>query len=428
MASPALIFMTRMRIASKGWAWVPSLYIFQGIPSNIVLTTSVLMFTDMGVGASQIVMWTGLASLPWSLKPLWSPIVESRSSLRNWVKTTELILTLCIIGLAGSLMTDMFFGLSLIMMTVIAISSATHDIACDGYYMEALDKEEQSFFVGIRSTFYRVATIAAGGVVPIVSGRVARASGSEAEGWATAIATTGLLLGILYIVNRQSMPIVKETPRRQDGAWQILIRAFGSFFTHRGAIAAITFFLTYRLGEAQLSKIVPIYMVDGENGVGMSVTTYGVIYGTVGVIALTAGGILGGLMASKIGLRRSLWPMILMMNLPNIAYVMLAHYGVDMSQTSGLAAVCSTVIIEQFGYGFGFSAYMLAILNYVRDSEYKAAEYSIGTALMTLGLIVPSLPSGHLLESLGYEKVFIIACIATIPGMIAAHFMRIEEK
>lgn len=408
----------------QGWRWVPSLYVFQGVPSCLVMTTSSLIYSSMGVSLGQFAYWSSLICLPWSLKPLWAPVVERYATKRQWVLATQAILVAAFLLLGAAMLSSAFFPLSLALMFVVAMASACHDIACDGYYMLALPEREQSFFVGIRSTFYRVAMVAATGLVPFVAGRVTQAWSNPAAGWAVAIGLAGVALAVMAALCRWGMVKIAE-PRAQDANSLVIFwKALKSFFTRSGAAAAVTFFFVYRLGEALLTKIVLPFLNTGRDvgGLGMSVEQCGITYGTFGVMALVAGGITGGVVASRIGLRRALWPMMLMMNVPNLAYVALA----SAMPPADSPWVAAAVMTEQFGYGLGFTAYMLVMLHYVADAEYKAAEYAIGTSIMTLGLIIPGMAAGLLLNviSCSFITLFVTACVATLPGMLAAAFLR----
>ncbi len=408
----------------RGWRWVPSLYFFQGVPSCLVMTTSSLIYNNMGVSLGLFAYWSSLICLPWSLKPLWAPVVERYSTKRQWVVATQAVLVAAFLLLGAAMLTPAFFPLSLALMFVVAMASGFHDIACDGYYMLALSEREQSFFVGIRSTFYRVAMVAATGLVPFVAGRVAAASSSAGLGWAVAIGLAGLTLAAMACLCRWGMSKISEPKARDTNSLVIFWKALKSFFSRRGAAAAVTFFFVYRLGEALLTKIVLPFLNTGRDagGLGMSVERCGITYGTFGVLALVGGGIVGGVVASRIGLRRALWPMMLMMNVPNLAYVALALA----MPSADSPWVVATVMTEQFGYGLGFTAYMLVMLQYVSDAEYKAAEYAIGTSIMSLGLILPGMAAGLLLNVIccSFTTLFIAACVATLPGMAAAAFLR----
>lgn len=411
---------------AAGWRWVPSLYLFQGIPSCLVMTMSSLLYQDMGVGLASLAFWTSLVCLPWSLKPLWAPFVESHSTKRQWVMVTESILALLMIALGCSLLSERFFyPISLALMLLVAFASASHDIACDGYYMLALDQRAQAFHVGIRSTFYRVAMVATVGAIPIISGRLGMLT-SESVGWAVGFFTLGVTLALLLVINSSGMPRVAERTGRQDNGLLILARAFQSFFSHPGMKATVAFFLLYRLGEAQIVKVITPFLVDSRRlgGLGLSVDECGVVYGTFGVVSLVLGGVLGGWSASRFGLRRMLWPMVALMTLPNVGYVALAHF----QPVPGSLYIAAAVVAEQLGYGFGFTAYMLHMLHYVADAEYKAAEYSIGTALMSLSLILPGMLAGVLQEALGsYTHFFALACLLCLPGIVCAALIKVRD-
>lgn len=415
-------------VKSGGWRWVPPLYLFQGLPSSIVMSTSVLLYKDMGVDVMSFSFWTSAVCLPWSLKPLWSPLVERFRTKRWWVLTMQALLVGLFAALGASMMAgdNVFYPLSLAIMLLVAFASASHDIACDGYYMMALPPREQSFFVGIRSTFYRVSLVMATGLIPFIAGSVGNLW-SPSVGWGAAFGAAGVLMALFCLCCRFAMPVVQEPVGRQDDGLRIFFRALKSFFSHTGAVSAVTFFVTYRLGEALLSKLVTPFLTDDRafGGLGLSVQGCSVVYGTLGVLMLVIGGVAGGVLASRFGIRRMLWPMLIFMNMPNLAYVALAHFQPEASSPYVYAAVMT----EQLGYGFGFTAYMLVILKYVADAEYKAAEYAIATSLMSVSLLLPGMPAGWILYACGsYEMFFVIASVATIPGMVAAAFLKLPDE
>ncbi len=399
---------------TNGWQFIPSLYLCQGIPSCLVMQTSALLFADMGIDKGSFAFWTSIVCLPWSLKPLISPVVERYSTLRRWTLTMQVLLAVCMGLLALSFGSNNFYVLSLVAMGLVALASSAHDIACDGYYMMALDERGQSFFVGIRSTFYRIALIFSTGLIPYMAGKIGREHGN-ATGWTVAIGTAATILLILFVYNNFFMPRIAEQHGRQDNGIKIFIRALRSFFCHEGMVPAVAFFLLYRLGEAFLTKVLQPFLIadPSTGGLGLTLEECGLTYGTFGVLSLVVGGIIGGTLAARYGLQKVIWPMAIAMNLPNLGYVVLAHYAAHAT----MPIVTTAVMIEQFGYGFGFAAYMLYMLRYVGNAEYKAAEYAIGTALMTLGLLIPGMPAGYLCNAVGYETFFIIACVLTLPGM-----------
>lgn len=406
----------------NGWQWVPSLYLYQGIPYSIVMTTSALFYKQMGVEIALFTFWTSLLYLPWTIKPLWSPLVEKHGTKRKWVIITQLLIAIAftVLGLCFNL--DSFFPISICLLALIAFGSASHDIACDGFYILALPQKEQQFFVGIRTTFYRVAMLAALGFLPMLVGVVHDHTSNVAMGWTIALSALGIFLLALALYNHLALPHPTDnTSATSSNSWQVCVTVLCSFFCKKGALPAVLFFLLYRLGEAQLAKIATPFLIDdrANGGLAMSTLQYGSAYGTAGMIALTLGGIAGGWLASRFGLRRVIWPMVAFMNLPNIVYVVLAATQPAASDWSIYAAI----VTEQLGYGFGFTAYMLFLLHYVSDSEYKTAEYALGTALMSLGMMLPGMVSGYVSELLGYQWFFVYVLICCIPGTILTAFL-----
>lgn len=535
------------------WSWIPTLYFFQGVPYSIVMITSGLIYKTMGISVASFAFWTSILYLPWAVKPLWSPYIEVVSTKRQWVLTTQLLLALAFMVVGFVMQMPYFYPLSLALFAVIAISSASHDIAADGFYMLALDQHQQSFFVGIRSTFYRFAMLSALGILPVMAGLIQENTGltpvsfeveavdkaeyvaaeavgesagpdgdirlvvtpqklqlpfyeeggsdsamvyvalskSPAEGetivanlmrkegskdidfpkhftgrieftadnwneavavpvyvnrnvkdkvkasftvsagnialsWTFSLGILGVLLLLIAVYHRFILPQPADnlTPAKVD--FSIYVDVFKSFFGKPGVVASVLFFLLFRFGEAQLVKIATPFLVDSRTagGIGLSAAQYGLVYGTVGMLSLTLGGILGGIFASRFGLKRVIWYMVTLMNSANIVYVLLAHY----QPMPGNMFIYLGLGIEQFGYGFGFTSYMLYMLHYVGDSKYKTAEFAIGTSLMAIGMMLPGMISGYMKDLLGYENFFIYAMICSVPGMILIKFLKIDPE
>jgi PAT family beta-lactamase induction signal transducer AmpG len=536
------------------WSWIPTLYLYEGIPYSIVMTTSGLIYKTMGISVSALAFWTSLLYLPWAIKPLWSPYVEVVSTKRNWIIWTQLLLGVTFIVVGTAMPLPFFFPLTIGLMAVIAISSASHDIAADGFYMHALDKHKQTFFVGIRSTFYRIAMLTAMGVLPLIAGlvqektglvpvtlkvsaipadqctaviipdaltgnindkpeirfsphevkvpvyqkgvsevdsavahvalssppepgekivlNIAYKSGSKdvqlaknqtgryefttenwnkpvrvtfvsnhnltqsasaeytitagniALSWTVSLGIFGIFLILLGVYHKFILPYPKELRIANSVNLKVYSEVFISFFRKPGIIPALLFFLLYRFGEAQSIKITTPFLVDSRAGGGIGLTTaqYGLGYGTVGMIALTIGGILGGIFAAKYGLKKLIWFMALSMNLPNLGLLYISIT----QPLPGDVNVYLAIIIEQFGYGFGFTAYMLYMLHLVGDSKYKTAEYAICTSIMAFGMLLPGLASGYVQEWLGYQHFFIYVLLCTLPGMAIIPFLKID--
>ena len=536
------------------WAWIPSLYFYQGIPYSIVMITSGLIYKTMGVSIATFAFWTSLLYLPWAIKPLWSPYIDVVSTKRNWILWTQLLLGIAFIAAGFAMQLPFYFPITIAVFAVIAISSASHDIAADGFYMLSLDQHKQAFFVGIRSTFYRFAMLTALGLLPLIAGLIqentglapvsfevnsvpaaqykaadvtgfmitkqegtpkiliypekvqvpifekgvsnldsavvfialsappvvgetivvnmGRKSGSKdidlpknqsgrfeftSENWNKPVAATlrvdhnltnqtnsqfratagniafswtvslgalGIVLILLAVYHRIILPRPVEAKEKTKVDLKVYGEVFASFFTKPGIIPALIFFLMYRLGEAQLVKVATPFLVDSRNsgGIGLTSAQYGIAYGTLGMICLTIGGILGGVVASKYGLKKMIWVMALAMNIPISVYIYLSTF----QPVPGDITIYIAIAAEQMGYGFGFTAYMLYMLSFVGESKFKTAEFAIGTSLMALGMMIPGMISGYMKELLGYQHFFIYVMICAIPGIIAIKFLRID--
>lgn len=408
------------------WSWIPSLYYTQGIPYVMVVTVSVIMYKDLGIDNSKIALYTSLLSLPWAFKPAWSPFIDIFKTKRWWTYLMQGLIGVSFAGAAITLNTPYFFGGSLIFLFIVAFCSSTHDIAADGFYMLALDEEDQSFFVGIRSTFFRLAMISGEGLFVVLAGIIATSSGSINFSWASILGIVALLLFVMSAYHSFILPKpTGDYPVRNDGEspFKAVVETFVAFFKKDQILLAILFVMLYRFGEGQLVKIAAPFLLDSKEigGLGLSVTEVGVINGTIGLIALTLGGIFGGIVISRHGLKKWLWPMIISMNLPNAAYWALAHF-----QPDSYSIISSLVAVEKFGYGFGFAAFLMYLI-YIARGSHKTAHYAFGTALMAFGMSIPGSISGFIQEAIGYEKFFIWVLISAIPIFIITPFVKIEN-
>ncbi|MFA6750875.1 MAG: MFS transporter [Fermentimonas sp.] len=409
------------------WAWVPTLYFAEGLPYVAVMTISVIMYKRLGLSNTEIALYTSWLYLPWVIKPLWSPFVDILKTKRWWIISMQLLIGVGLAGIAFTLPTPFWLQASLAFFWLMAFSSATHDIAADGFYMLALDDSQQSFFVGIRSTFYRFASITGQGLLIILAGYIEKKSGEITYAWSlTFFIIAGLFLAF-FIYHRFILPYPVDDLGKTAHTPKEVLREFGNtfktFFTKKGIVLALTFILLYRLAEAMLVKLAYPFLLDSREvgGLGLSTQDAGIAYGTVGVIALTLGGIIGGIVASRQGLKHWLWPMALAITLPNIAFLFLAIY-----QPENFLWINLAVLIEQFGYGFGFTAYMLFMI-YFSQGEHKTAHYSICTGFMALGMMLPGMAAGWIQEQLGYVSFFIFIMIATIPTLLIIPFLKIDK-
>lgn len=393
-------------MSRTNWAWVPSLYFAQGIPYVAVMIISVLMYKRMGISNTDIALYTSWLNLPWVIKPFWSPFVDLLKTKRWWVVTMQLLIGAGLAGVAFTLPTAFFFQATLAVFWLLAFSSATHDIAADGFYMLGLDSHEQAFFVGIRSTFYRIAIISGQGLLVMFAGFLENRTGNIPLAWSiTFFILAGLFVG-LFLYHRYILPYPKTdapaTEVTSSSIFREFFKTFGSFFKKKQALVGILFMLLYRFPEAQLTKLVTPFLIDPRDAGGLGLTTaqIGLVYGTIGTVGLVLGGILGGIAASRGGLKHWIWPMALAITLPDAVFIYLSTALPD-----NLFIINVCVFIEQFGYGFGFSAYMLYLI-YYSDGEHRTAHYAICTAFMALGLMLPGMMAGWIQEKLGYANFF----------------------
>ncbi|MEL7120847.1 MAG: MFS transporter [Bacteroidota bacterium] len=410
------------------WTWIPSLYFIEGIPYVAVMTIAVIMYKRLGINNTDIALYTSWLYLPWIIKPLWSPIVDVLKTKRFWIYSMQLLLGGAFAGIAFTLPMDNFFQYSLAFFWLMAFCSATNDIASDGFYMLGLSESQQAFFVGIRSTFYRIAMITGQGLVVILAGTLEEKLNMAPDqrityAWVFTFGSLSVLLLIAAVYHYFMLPDPeKEKDSDEVFSLQQLLVPFISFFRKPNIVPAIAFLLLYRLGEAQLVKIASLFLLDesAKGGLNLSTQQIGFIYGTIGVLFLTLGGIIGGILASRQGLKYWLWWMMLALNVPNILYALLAFF-----QPENVYVISGAVALEQLGYGFGFTAYMLFMI-YLAEGNYKTAHFSIATAFMALGMMLPGMFSGWLQESVGYFNFFIWVVFAALPGFVAAYFIKIR--
>ena len=409
------------------WAWVPTLYFAQGLPYVAVMTISLIMYKRMGISNTEIAFYTGWLNLPWVIKPLWSPFVDLIKTKRWWITIMQLLIGAGLAGIAFTIPTEHFFQLTLAVFWLMAFSSATHDIAADGFYMLGLDSQQQALFVGIRSTFYRIATIAGQGLLIMLAGYLETSTGNIPFAWSiTFMVLAGIFLAT-WIYHKFVLPHpVSDVPSSAISASNILRefwQTFVTFFQKKQAKVAILFMLLYRFPEAQLAKLSIPFLVDpiNEGGLGLSTEQIGFVQGTVGIIGLTLGGILGGIAVSRHGLKRWIWPMVCAISIPDAVYVYLSY-----TQPDSLGIVNLCVFIEQFGYGFGFTAYMLYLIRYA-EGKHKTAHYAICTAFMALGMMIPGMAAGWLQEIMGYQLFFIWIMICTLATFGVTALLKLED-
>lgn len=415
---------TDIKTIRSPWTFVPTLYFAEGLPYVIINTVSVALYKRMDVDNARIAFWTSWLYLPWVIKMFWSPMVDLVSTKRNWIISTQVAMALCLFIVSSSLMGGSFFVVSLAAFCAAAFVSATHDIATDGFYMLALTKSEQALFVGIRTTFYRLAMIFGSGALVYLAGILEESGRRVADAWmiSTAVPTVMFILFALY--HRAILPFPREDGRGVGGAEEgSFIEIISSYFRQEKIWAVIAFILLYRFAEAMMLKLVAPFLLDSEEvgGLGLSTKQLGLVYGTVGMICLIMGGIIGGWLIAKYGFRRCIWPMALALHLPDAVYVYMAY------TRPPIEILFPLVALEQLGYGVGFTAFTVFLM-YASRGRYKTSHFAISTGIMALGMMIPGAISGYIQQALGYKTFFLIVMAMTLPGMLSVVFIPKDDK
>ncbi|MCV9933486.1 MFS transporter [Flavobacterium sp. LS1R47] len=500
-----------MKTENKPWFWIPLLNFASGFPYIVIISVSVLMYKNLGITNEDIGLYTSLLYLPWVIKPLWSPFIDLHGTKRKWFLAMQFVISIAFLIVGLTIPLNNFFILTLAIFWVAAFASASNDIASDGFYLLVLPKEQQSFFLGIRSTFYRISMLAGNGLIVLLAGYLEHKFGDNRKAWSYTMIFVGLLMALITAYNYFSTPKTENTTpgTAKEIADQSFASVFASFFRKKQIVLVLAFILLFRLGESQLMKMLTPFLVDpikyelvesgsdesqikalevynskvtnGEKlsdselqllysklpisaemantkkplpeienkdpkeyknlnkarinfvdqlvtnkgtqkvvlkgGMGLDTEDIGLIYGTFGLIALMLGGVLGGIAISRHGLTKWMLPMILTMHLPIIGFILLSYF-----HPSSVYYIYAVVIVEQFGYGFGFAAFMMYLI-YVAEGESKTSHYAIATGFMALGMMLPGMVSGYIQEYLGYGNFFIWVFLATIPGVILSRFL-----
>nr|WP_199001938.1 MFS transporter [Flavobacterium sp. ASV13] len=423
---------------NKPWFWIPLLNFASGLPYAVIISVSVIMYKNLGISNEDIGVYTSLLYLPWVIKPLWSPFIELTGTKRKWFLSMQLLISIAFLLVGFTIPANGFFIMTLAIFWVAAFASASNDIASDGFYLLVLPKEQQSFFLGIRSTFYRLSMLAGNGLIVLFAGYLEHKYGDNTKAWSYTMIFVGLLMTFITVYNfiftpKNEINTSKSTDKAHHQSFGTI---FISFFQKKQIGLILAFILVFRLGESQLLKMLSPFLLDGKElgGMGLDTEAVGIIYGTLGIFALTIGGILGGIAISKHGLTKWMLPMFLAMHLPILGFIGLAHfqpqeifhlhlnlYFFEINSPLNLYT-CITVILEQFGYGFGFTGFMMYLIH-VAEGESKTAHYALATGFMALGMMLPGMLSGFIQKYLGYENFFIWVLLATIPGLVLSRFL-----
>lgn len=431
--------MTNTKQKVPAYAWVPSLYLGEALPFSAVMLISVIMFKELGLTDGQITFYTGWLGLPWVIKPIWSPIIDNLKTKRWWIVSMQFFMGIALALVAFTLPTGFWLQGSLAIFILIAFASATHDISADGFYIIGLPDKEQELYVGVRNTFYRIGMVIGQGGLVLLAGYIQQAQAlgdmfsSHSQfspvtlSWMVVFIILGVLMFLLGLYHAFILPRVEKVVhdhfdfKEQMREFWLTLKVFG---TKPHIISALCFILLFRLPEGLLTKMVPLFLTrsTAEGGLAMSDVDFGLIYGTLGVIGLLLGGIVGGWVVSKWGLKKCLWPLVLCITLPDAVYVYLSYLPTD-----NLWLIGTCVCIEQIGYGLGFAAYTLYLVTFSRG-ERSTAVFSICTAGQYLGgVMLPGMVSGLISDSIGYQRFFLLIMALCLVTFAVTAFVKIEK-
>lgn len=401
------------------WIWIPTLYFAEGIPNSIVSDASKVMYTDFGLTVEMLGVVTGLMYWAWVVKPLWSPLVDLVKSKRWWIVLTEVLLAASFLGLSVAIQSPNWMLWTQVCFWCLAVISATQDIAADGYYMLALDESNQAGYTGIRSTFYRLSMLFSKGALVWLAGYFA-ASSDKFSGWSKMFMVPGAFYLAAAAYHFVVLPRpVADQPRPSVGMSEFFkgyFHTFARFFARPGVLKAIVFIMLFRVAEVQvLGQVAPFLKGTLEaGGLGLTTKQFGFAYGTCGVLGIICGGVLAGKLVARSGLRMWYWLMIFIMHVPNLAFLYLAF-----TQNTNVNVISLCLFIEQFGYGFGFTVFMLYLMYFTRG-ELQTSHYAIATGFMAAGVMLPQMLAGFVAKALGFKLYFGYIAICTLPSFAVA--------
>jgi len=417
---------TKSTVSVHPMRWVPTLYLAEGLPFYAVALVAGLMYKSLGVPNEQIARWTGLIGLAWVFKCLWSPFLEAASSKKLIVVSFQLVGGVCLGLVALSLQMPMYFALSIALLGVVAIASATHDIAADGLYIASLSDKQQAAYAGWQGAFFNAAKFISLGGLVILAGHLEKQMDAH-HAWMIIFGILGVMLTALGLYHSWALPGTKNTNTEASmrSVFSTLLDVIIDFFKKPGIWLAISFIILFRAGEGQIQTIGPLFLRDSREigGLGLSTDQVGVVYGTAGTIAFLGGSILGGYFASWLGLRRALPWLIVAMNVPNLVFFFLSSTLPD-----NMSVIATALSFEMFGYGFGFVGLILFIMQVVAVGKYQTAHYALGTGVMQLGFVFFKMISGDIQVALGYKNFFIWVLISAIPVLVLTRFVKMKDS
>ncbi|MDE5492349.1 MFS transporter [Elizabethkingia meningoseptica] len=402
--------------------WITTLYFAMGLPFVAISVASTIMYKSMGIPDKSIAFWTSLIMLPWTIKPLWSPILEMFKTKKYFVIFTEIFTAVCFGLVCLSLSLPHYFAYSIAIFSLMAFSGATHDIAADGLYLDTLTTEQQSRYIGWQGAAYNVAKVLTSGVIIYFAGVLEKIMGIK-PAWTIIMLIYGGIMLIIGLLNMRKLPSgasLQFSDITLKQRFKELLNVFANFFTKKHIIYYIFFIILYRFAEGFAVKIVPLFLKAerSQGGLGLSTKEIGLVYGTAGAIAFIAGSLISGLYVSKRGLKKSLFTLCCIFNFPYIVYVFLACW-----QPDNVYLIAAGIVVEYFGYGFGFVGIMLFMMQQIAPVKYKMANYAFATGIMNLGVMLPGMMSGYISDMLGYRNFFIFVLFATIPALLITYFV-----
>ena len=406
------------------WVFVSTLYFAEGMPYILLNSVSVVLYKNLGIDNAQIAFWTSLLYFPWIIKMIWGPLIDRYSTKRNWILVTQFIIVVCLGSFAMALQLPNFMYISLFVLVIAAFAGATQDTAVDGFYMLSLDEDRQAFFVGIRSTCYRLAMLFGSGFLVFFAGQLTASQFNTSLSWSLTMGLAAMVFAVFSIFHWLYLPFPDKDSKQTvtTSIQKLYAEVIRTYFNQNRIWAVLAFIFLYRIGEAMLAKLAPPFFLDAPEvgGLGLSTSQVGLAYGSLGSFSVALGGVLGGWLVFRYGVKRSLVPMALALNLPDLCYVYLAY-----AQPS-LRWVYPLIAIEQFTYGLGTAAYSVYLMYSAREA-HKTSHFAISTGIMALGMMLPGLISGYVQQALGYQIFFIVVCLCTIPGMLTLLFLPLED-
>lgn len=409
-------------------SWVLTLYFAQGLPFFMVNAVAGLMLKALGAGNDEIARWTGLLGLAWVFKPLWSPLLEVAPSKKWLVIVFQASGAAALAAMALALQLPAFFAAAIVVLAVVSVASASHDIACDGLYIASLEARSRAVYAGWLGACFNGAKLFATGALLILAGALEPRLGVVGA-WCAVFLVAAALMAVLAAYHVWALPDTRHAAvpaaDARQGVAGTLSEVLTSFFRLPGVWTAIAFIVLFRAGEAQVQTIGPLFLKDAREagGLGLGTAQVGWSYGAAGTLAFLAGSILSGYFTAWLGLRRALLPLVVAMNLPNLAFYALALW-----QPTSLWAISAAVSLETFGYGFGFVAVILFMMQFVAGSRYPTAHYALATGVMALGYVLFKTVSGDLQGALGYPAFFLWVLACALPVFVLLRWLPLKDE